>query len=78
MEGNSRTLPKPSIWKSLPLTGGGMGEGGARRDVASGRHNVSPFRANSQDAEPAVASMVLVFGCAPRSDCAGPPGRPTL
>ena len=78
VEGNSRTLPMPSIRKSLPLTGGGTVEGGARRDVVSGRQNVSPFRANLQDAAPAVASMVLVLDWASRRGCGGPPDRPTL
>lgn len=50
-------------------------EGGARRDSAGGRHNVSPFTAILQDAAPAV---VLAVGWASQWDCGWPPGHPTL
>ena len=53
-------------------------EGGARRDSAGGRHNVSPFTAILQDAAPAVACVVLALGWASQWDCGWPPGHPAL
>lgn len=46
--------------------------------MASRRHNVSPFTANSQDTAPAVACMVLALGRASQRGCGWPLGPFTL